>query len=208
MTWLVNTVQEAVQSPLCIDTPNPKVMATGLKLCKYGTPFVNSISLEKERFENVLPVVQEHNCNVVALCMTDKGMPKNKEERMQIVEELVKRLTDAGIEEKRIYIDPCVAPISTDSNAGLAVLETIRDIKKNFGVNTICGMSNVSYGLPVRKLLNRAFAVQLVYAGIDGLITDPLDRLQMGLITAAVATVGKDPFCTKYLKAYRAGLLE
>ncbi len=207
MEWLVNLVKEAVDLPLCIDSPNPQALEAGLALAGGGQPMVNSITAEKERFNSVLPLVQKYGAKVVALCMDDSGMPDTAEQRVAIVRKLVAGLTGAGIREDDIYIDPLVKPISTGDGAGVEVLETISFIRREYpGIHTICGLSNVSYGLPNRRVLNQVFMIQTMTAGMDAYILDPLDRTMMGFVYASQALLGKDPFCSQYLKAHRSGL--
>jgi cobalamin-dependent methionine synthase I len=205
LQWLVETVQSVVDVPLCIDTPNPAAMKVGLSTCKNGQTMINSISAEKERFETMLPLVKKYKCKVVDLCMDDTGMPDLAEDRYPIIDKLAKDLVDAGISPDDVYFDPLVKPLSTSNQAGLEVLATVRYIKQNYPeFHMICGMSNVSYGLPQRKLLNQAYLVQLMTEGMDGFILDPTEKRLMSLFYASQALLGKDNFCMNYLKAYRA----
>ncbi|MEW6624676.1 MAG: methyltetrahydrofolate cobalamin methyltransferase [Bacillota bacterium] len=207
MEWLVRTIQEVIDAPLCIDSPNPKALEVGLSLAKAPKPMVNSITAEKERFAEVLPLVKKYNAKVVALCMDDSGMPETADDRISIVDKLVKDLTDAGVAEDDIYLDPLVKPVSTGDKAGMEVLDTVRYIKEKFPkVHTICGLSNISYGLPNRPVLNQTFMIQTMAMGMDAYILNPLDKRMMGFIYASGALLGKDPFCGKYLSAHRSGL--
>lgn len=209
MEWLVNTVQEAVEAPLCLDSPNPKAIEAGLALAKFGQPMINSITGETERFEQILPLVQKYKAKIVALCMDDNGMPNTAEERMAVVRVLHEKLTDAGVPEEDIYFDPLVKPISVANNAGLEVLETVRLITKEYpNVHKVCGLSNISYGLPNRKVLNRLFVVQTMTMGMDGYILNPLDKTMMGFVHASKALLGQDPFCMGYLTAHRNGVYD
>lgn len=209
MEWLVNTVQEAVEAPLCLDSPNPKAIEAGLALVKFGQPMINSITGETERFEQILPLVQKYKAKIVALCMDDNGMPNTAEERMAVVRVLHEKLTDAGVPEEDIYFDPLVKPISVANNAGLEVLETVRLITKEYpNVHKVCGLSNISYGLPNRKVLNRLFVVQTMTMGMDGYILNPLDKTMMGFVHASKALLGQDPFCIGYLTAHRNGVYD
>lgn len=209
MEWLVNTVQEAVEAPLCIDSPNPKALAVGLKLTKYGQPMINSITDEKERYDAILPLVLEYKAKVIALCHDDTGMPNTAADRMRVVDNLFIKLTSAGIMQEDIYFDPLVKPISAVDGAGLEVLETIKLIKDKYPrVHFACGLSNISYGLPSRKILNRLFVVQTMTLGMDGYILNPTDKGMMGFIYAAKALMGQDEYCGDYLAAYRKGLYE
>ena len=207
MAWLVNIVREAVDVPLCIDSPNPEALEAGLKLATKGRPMLNSITAEPDRFEAVLPIVKNFKAKVVALCMDEEGIPATAEKRIEIARKLVEDLTAAGIAREDIYLDPLVKPISTSDQAGAELIAAVGFIRENFpGVHTICGLSNVSFGLPNRRVLNQAFMVQLMTVGMDSYILDPLDREMMGFFYASKALLGKDPFCTGYLKAHRRGL--
>ncbi|ATW26135.1 methyltetrahydrofolate cobalamin methyltransferase [Candidatus Formimonas warabiya] len=207
MEWLVNTVQEAVQAPLCLDSPNPKAIEAGLALVKYGQPMINSITGEKERYEQILPLVLKYQAKIVALCMDDHGMPETGEDRMKVARALYKGLTEAGVPEEDIYFDPLVKPVSVSNNAGIEVLDTVRLITEEFPrVHKICGLSNISYGLPNRKILNRLFTVLTMGMGMDGYIFNPLDKTMMGFVYGTQALLGKDKFCMGYLTAHRKGM--
>ncbi|MDS1030186.1 methyltetrahydrofolate cobalamin methyltransferase [Bacillota bacterium LX-D] len=210
MQWLVETIQEKVQAPLCIDSPNPKALEVGLSLCKYGQPMINSISDEKERYDAVLPLVLKYKAKIAGLLMDDEiGMPDTAEQRVTIARSLIKKLTDAGVPEDDIYLDPLVKPISAVTNAGMEVLDAIYQIRKEFPkVHGICGLSNISYGLPNRAKLNQAFMVQTMARGMDGYILDPLDKAMMGYYYASIALLGQDEYCMGYLKAHRNGLYD
>jgi len=209
MEWLVKTIQEVVNAPLCIDSPNEKALEAGLALTKTKKPMVNSITAEKERFEMILPLVQKYDAKVVALCMDDSGMPETAEDRIAIVDKLVKDLTSNGVAEDDIYLDPLVKPISTGDKAGIGVLETVRYIRENYPkVHAICGLSNVSFGLPNRKVLNQTFMIQTMLMGMDTYILNPLDKRMMGFIYSSMALLGRDPFCGNYLSAFRSGLYD
>ncbi len=207
MEWLVKTIQQAVTAPLCLDTPNPRAMEAGLALATNGQPMVNSITAEKERFQAILPLILKYRAKVVALCMDDMGMPGTAEERIAVVRRLVADLTAAGVPEDDIYLDPLVKPISTGDRFGWDVLETVRFIKSEFpGVHAICGLSNISYGLPNRKVLNQSFMIQTMTCGMDAYILDPLDEIMMGFVYASQVLLGRDPYCMQYLTAHRQGL--
>jgi len=207
MQWLVENLQQAIKEPLCIDTPNPVVMEGGLSLHKNGQPMVNSISAEKERFEAVLPLVLKYKAKVVALCLDDKGIPDNAEDRIRIIRQLVGDLTEAGVKPDDIYIDPLIKPVSTGDRAGMDALETIYFIKTRYpDVHAICGLSNISFGLPKRKVLNEAFMIQSMAMGMDAYILDPLNKTMMSYLYASLAVLGRDPYCGQYLAAYRRGL--
>ncbi len=208
LTWLVEEVQKEISIPCSIDSPNPKAIEAALKVHN-GTAMINSISLEKERYDNLMPIISGTDLKVVALCMSDDGMPITVDDRMKVADNLVNGLVQNNIPLENIYVDPLVQPLSVDKSYGLEFINTIEKIKKNFdGIHTACGLSNISYGLPGRKLLNRVFIIQAILKGLDGAIINPLDKEMMASIKAAEALAGKDEYCVSYIQAYRSGLFE
>jgi 5-methyltetrahydrofolate--homocysteine methyltransferase len=208
LPWLVETIQGQIETPLCIDSPDPKAIEAAVAVHK-GQPMINSISLEKKRFEEILPLIERSKAKVVALCMTDEGMPKTADERFDVATELIEKLVNAGVPLNDIYVDPLVMAVSTDSSFGVEFLRAVRRIMEGHrGLHTICGLSNISYGLPLRKQINQAFAVMAIAMGLDSLIVDPLDRRMMTNILTAETLMGVDPYCAGYLKAFRDGRFE
>ncbi len=208
MKWLIENVQETVEAPCCIDSPDPKTVQAALEMHK-GIPMINSISLEKERYDALLPIISQNECKVVALCMSDEGMPETADDRFAIADRLVNNLVQKGVSEDNIYLDPLVQPVSTNDIYGWEFLQAIERIMTELkGVHTICGLSNISYGLPKRAILNRAFMVMAICKGLDSAIVNPLDKRMMADIMASEVLIGKDSFCMNYLDAYRASKLE
>jgi cobalamin-dependent methionine synthase I len=205
LTWLVQNVQEAVDAPCAIDSPDPEAIQAALAVHK-GVPMINSISLEKERYDKLLPVIAGTDFKVIALCMSDEGMPQSADQRMAIADKLVNGLVQKGIPLDHIYVDPLVQPVATNSSFGEEFLDAVEKIMTSFeGIHTMCGLSNISYGLPERKFMNQAFMVMAIARGLDGAIINPLDARMMANIVAAEALAGRDSFCMNYLKAFRAG---
>lgn len=209
MKWLVELIQSVSDKPIAIDSPDPKVIEEALTLCK-ATPMINSISMEKDRWEKLLPILANNNAlRVVALCMSDGGMPTSCEDRLKIADQLITGLTAKGLPIENIYVDPLVQPLGTDHTFGIEFLNAVTAIRDKFpGVHLMCGLSNISYGLPARKFLNRIFMAQAICCGLDGAIINPLDKGMMGAIAAAEALAGKDKSSVRYLKAFRGGLIE
>ena len=205
LTWLVKTVQEEVDAPCAIDSPDPKAIEAALAVHK-GTPMINSISLEKDRYDVLMPILAGTDLKVVALCMSDDGMPETVDDRMAIADKLINGLLQNNVKLENIYVDPLVQPLSVNKQFGVEFLNSIEKIMQTFkGIHTTCGLSNISYGLPNRKFLNQMFMVQAIGKGLDGAIVNPLDKNMMANIIAAEALVGKDDYCMKYLQAHRAG---
>ncbi|UCF00719.1 MAG: methyltetrahydrofolate cobalamin methyltransferase [Deltaproteobacteria bacterium] len=205
LCWLVEIVQNAVDLPLCLDSPNPQALAEAIKHHK-GEPMINSISLEKERYEALLPVVTDRPCRVVALCMAETSMPTTVEERVQVGAALINRLTSEGIPVEKIYVDPLVQPVSVDTGMGTAVLGAIDIIMQDFPrVNTICGLSNISFGLPMRKVINRNFLALCMASGLSAAILDPTDEQLMATLLSVEMLLGGDEYCENFIGAYQSG---
>lgn len=209
LEWLVNTVQAVVDTPLSIDSPNPEAISRALKANKNMKPLINSITDEKERFDAVLPLILEYNTGIVALCMDDAGMPETVEDRVTIAERLIEKLVKQGVLLNDIYMDPMIRPIGTGSQYGVVALDTIRKLRAEFpDVHITCGLSNISFGIPARKVMNQAFLIAAMTAGMDGAILDPLDNKLMTFVYAVEALLGKDEYCMNYLMKFREGLFE
>jgi len=207
LCWLVQTVQGAIDIPLSLDSPNPIALTEAMKL-HVGEPMINSISLEKDRLNALLPIVASQACSVVALCMAETSMPTTTEERINVGSELIDKLNGSGVPLDKIYVDPLVQPVSVDTNMGLATLGAISQIMSKYaGVNTICGLSNISYGLPERKLINRNFLALAIAHELNAAILDPTDNLLMATMYTVEMLMGKDEYCGNYIDAYEKGII-
>ena len=207
MEWLVEIVQEAVDRPLAIDTVDPQVLEAGLAKHR-GSALVNSISGEERRLNSFLSLAEKYHSSCIALAMGQEGIPKRAEQRLEVCQMILRRAQQWGIGKERIYFDPLVLPLSADPGQGLIALETLRLIKSNIAdAKTILGLSNISYGLPKKALINRVFFSMCLAAGLDSVILDPLDRKLLSVLRAAEALLGRDQYCKRYLKAYREGKL-
>lgn len=208
--WLVKTVQEAVDVPLCIDSPNAKEIERGLEVYNWdkGKVLINSITGEKEKIDRLLPTIKKYKCAVVALTIDERGIPDNSETRVEIAKKLIKILTDNGLPLEDIFIDPLVVPIGTNDKNGLLVMETIRSVKEAYPeVKIVTGLSNISFGLPERKLINQVFMILTMGYGMDAAIIDSTDKRMMAMIKTATTLLGEDSFCGGYIQAYRGGKL-
>jgi cobalamin-dependent methionine synthase I len=207
LNWLVEMVEAAVEVPLSLDSPDPNVLLAMTKKAK-KKPMINSTTAEKPRFDAMREVMQQRECEIVALCMDERGVPGTADQALENAHFLVTSLTQLGVPIERIHLDPMIQPISVNNRNGVLALETIRRIHREFpGVKTICGLSNVSFGLPRRFLVNRTFLVLCIGAGLTGAIVDPLDRKIMTNLLVTETLAGRDEYCMRYLKANRAGTL-
>ncbi len=208
LCWLVETVQEAVDLPLCLDSPDPKALSEAIKRHR-GVPMINSISLEKDRFDAMMPIITAQPCMIVALCMAQTSMPVTVGGRVKAGAELIGKLSAEGVAMENIFIDPLAQPVSIDTNAGHVVLDVIKTFMSDFpGVNTICGLSNVSFGLPARRLINSTFLSLCIFQGLSAAILDPTDPLMTATLFSAEMLLGRDEFCEKYIDAFQRGCLD
>ena len=206
MAWLVKIVQGRVNVPLSIDSPNPLAIEAGLKVHQ-GQAIINSTTAEPDRIEKIFPLAHKYNAGVIALCIDEKGMPRTAQDRFDIAKKLFKMAFDYKIPPEDLYIDPLVRPVATEPEQVEEFLESLRMIKTLKGVKTICGLSNVSFGLPDRKLLNATFAVMALAAGLDAAILDPTDKAVLAGIKAAEALLNHDEYCLNYITAHRENKL-
>jgi len=205
LSWLVKTVQDEVDAPLCLDSANPQALATAIQEIKQ-IPMINSISGEAARLDGILPLVSKHGCSVIALAMDEKGIPKGVDERLTVIRRLIDRTRNSGLPDEKVYIDPLVMTLSTNTDSGVIALETMRAVRAEFPKARLCaGLSNISFGLPARHLVNRVFLTLALAAGLDAAILDPFDRELRGEMLAAELVLGRDRHCLNYTRSYREG---
>src|SRR5680860_555660 len=167
---------------------------------------VNAAARIGHEMEDMMPFLRGKECEVIALCMDDTGLPESAEAVAERAQRLIKGLKGVGFPEERIHVDPLIQPISTDQTKGLMTLEAVARIREESPeVHFTCGLSNISYGLPVRQVINRSFLALLMGAGLDGAIIDPLDQKLMAAVKAVDMLLANDEFCGAYLEAVRAG---
>jgi cobalamin-dependent methionine synthase I len=206
LSWLVALVQGVTDVPLSLDSADPAALSKALPLCK-ERPIVNSISDESARLA-LLPLLKEHKPKLIVLCMSESGPPSGVEDRVEVASKLVDRLTAEGFALDDLLVDACVMPAATSQDQGLKLMTAIRQIADRYpGIHFSAGVSNVSFGLPQRKLLNQSFMLLLMAHGLDAAIVDPCDQQLIANILAAEALLGRDEYSGEYLRAYRQGRL-
>jgi 5-methyltetrahydrofolate--homocysteine methyltransferase len=196
----VQAVTQTVDTPLCLDSANPEALEAALKVYK-GKPLINSVTGEERSLAKVLPLVKEYGAAVIGLVQDDEGIPKDSERRVAVAHKIVERAEAAGIAREDIIIDCLAFAVGADTRSGPAVLEAIRKIKAELGVNLTLGASNVSFGLPDRNLLNNAFVVMAVAAGVTCLIVD-VAKVRPAVL-AVDLFLGRDKYARRYIEAYR-----
>jgi 5-methyltetrahydrofolate--homocysteine methyltransferase len=196
----VQAVMSMVDVPLCIDSNNPAALEAAVKIYK-GKPLVNSVTGEERSLARVLPMVKEYKAAVVGLVQDDEGIPKDANRRLTIAHKIVERAETMGISRENIVIDCLAFAVGADTSSGLAVIEAIRKIKAELGVNMTLGASNISFGLPDRELINNAFVAMTIVAGITCLITDAAKVRSTVMATDLI--LGRDKHARRYIGAYR-----
>jgi len=208
MEWLVETVQAVTDKPLAIDSDLPSVIEAALGKFRGDRVMINSVNAEPEKLESIGSLAAAHQALLVALVMGMGGIPNNVEERLTNCDVIMSHLTRLGLGEEQVFFDPLVLPTAVDSSQALVTLKTIEGIKSRYpSAKTVMGLSNISYGLPNRRLVNRAFLLMAAYAGLDAVILNPLDAKIMSFVKVADMLTGKDTACKGYIKAHRRGLL-
>ena len=207
MTWLVETIQTVTKTRLCLDSPNPQALLSGIQSAA-RLPMINSVSGERNRIEEVLPIACEHGTDLALLALDDNGVPETSRERLDIVGRLVSMAREGGLRDNQLFVDPLITTIATRGDSGRIALETIREIRVQFPeVHIICGLSNISFGQPSRTLINQAFAALAIEAGLDSAIMDPADRGLRNIIYGTDLVLGADPDCLRYIQAHRSGVI-
>ncbi len=207
MEWVVGLVYDELGEDvrICIDTPNSKAMAAGLKMVK-GNAMLNSVNNDP-RHKDMIDIAAQHQCDIIGLPMGAKvGMPKTVEERMEETDILVCSLQEAGIDLSRLYVDTIVMTIGSNQEQGRYIIETTRQIKQRYGdkgVKTSVGLSNISFGLPKRTLLNQAFLAMLLEADLDMAVIDSRDEGMMSMLRASDAILGYDANALRYVRHVR-----
>ncbi len=208
LIWLIENIQSVVDTPLCLDSANPEALKVAIKAVD-KTPMINSISGEPDRLEKILPLVAEHGCEVIALAMDEKKIPETYDKRIEVVEKVMEAVHAAGVPDDKVYVDPLAMTIATANQSAVIACETIRAIHATYPeVHFTMGLSNISFGLPARKQINRGLLIMAMQAGLDSAIMDPLDKdLQAAIVTTEML-LGQDEYCMNYLRASRKGLFE
>lgn len=192
MRELCTRIQALVDVPLCIDSSVPGALQAGLEACE-GRPLLNSVTGEEERLELVLPLVKKYNVPVVAISNDDTGISEDPDVRFAVAKKIVQRAADFGIPAHDIVVDPLVMPVGAMASAGQQVFALVRRLRDELGVNTTCGASNISFGLPNRHGVNAAFLPMAIGAGMTSAIMNPVRAQEMEAIRAANLMMNHDP---------------
>lgn len=209
MDWAMSVIQsEILDANICIDSPSSLAVEAALRAYhSKGTLMINSISGEEARISRILPLAIKYKTKLIALTMSESGMPNTADERFAIAKNIYDRVKADGFNTEDLYFDPLIRPIATEPDQAVEFLKSISLIKKLGGAKTVCGLSNVSYGLPNRRLINATFLSMAIHAGLDAAILDPLDKQITSGLRASKALTCKDEYCSEYIRAFREGKL-
>lgn len=202
MVKCIELVQAISDIPLCIDSSVVPALIAGVKAAK-GRPIINSVTGEEDRLESILPVVAEYDVPVIAISNDESGISYDPKVRFEVAKKIVKRAESYGIKPEDVIIDPLAMPVGAVNSAGLDLFTIVRMISEELGCNTVCGASNISFGLPNRHLINGTFIPMAIAAGMTCAITNVLEKEVREAVWAADVLMGVDPDCGRYLSAIR-----
>ncbi len=205
LQWMLNLVQEESDTPICLDSPSPDTIVKAMPFVK-KPGLINSVSMESDKIAKIFPAIADTEWACVALCSDENGIPETAEERLAVFDRIIAEADKYGISHDRLYIDPLVEMLCTAEDGISTIVETIKAIRaRDSKVHIIGAISNISFNLPVRALINQTFATLAISAGMDAGILDPTNRGLRGAIYATEACMGLDEYCMEYIGAFRKG---
>ncbi|NLN40497.1 MAG: dihydropteroate synthase [Clostridiales bacterium] len=202
MVKLITELQAMVNTPLQIDSTNPEVIEAAVRIYN-GKPIINSVNGEKKSMEAIFPIARKYGACVVGLTLDENGMPNTAQERLEIAKKIVYTALEYGVPKENIIIDTLVLSAATNQESIIETLKAVEMVKAELGVNTMLGISNISFGLPKRSLLNRTFLAMALNSGLDAAIIDPLDNSMMATIDAYRVLANKDSYGMEYINKHR-----
>jgi 5-methyltetrahydrofolate corrinoid/iron sulfur protein methyltransferase len=202
--WLIETIQEVTDKAICIDSSKPQVIESGLKKAN-GQVIINSTTADLEKLGIIVPLAKKYNARLIGLTISAKGIPQNKDQRLELAAQIVAYCAENGFPVENLYLDPIAMPINVAQGQQKEILESIHEFKVIFDPppQTIIGLSNVSQGASTRSLINRTFLTMAIGFGLDAAILDPLDSELMDTAITSDLILNKHIYCDKYLDAYR-----
>ena len=204
MPWLVESVQEVTDKPLCLDSSKPQVIEAGLKAAKNKT-IINSVTADSEKLDIIVPLAKQYGSQLIGITISKKGIPQNKDQRLELAATIVSSCVDKDFPVENLYLDPIVLPVNVAQAQLSDILESIREFKviSDPPPKTTLGLSNVSQGTNARSLINRTFLVMAIAYGLDSAIVDPKDTQLMEAMITAELILNKNIYCDSYLGAYK-----
>ena len=206
LKWMIDCIQEATDLPIAVDSPSADVLLEVFPYVK-KPGIINSVSGEGDKIEKIFPAIADTKWQVIALLSDDTGIPKNASDRLKVFDKIMAKAKEYGIKPNRIHIDPLVEMLCTSENGIETNTDVITSVREQYPtIHITAAVSNISFNLPVRKMVNLGFTVLAMNAGLDSAILDPTNRDMMGVIYATEALLGEDDYCMEYISAYRQGI--
>ncbi len=206
LKWMIDCIQEVTDLPISLDSPSADVIAEVFPYCK-KPGLINSVSGEGDKVDKIFPLIADTKWEVICLLSDDTGIPKSAADRLKVFDYIMAKAKEYNIKPSRLHIDPLVEMLCTSEDGIAMNVEVISTIRKQYpDIHIIAAVSNISFNLPVRKMVNLGFTVLAMNAGLDSAILDPTNRDMMGVIYATEALLGLDDYCMEYISAYREGI--
>ena len=206
LKWMIDCIQEVTDLPIAVDSPSADVIKEAYKFCK-KEGIINSVSGEGDKVDTIFPLIADSKWGVICLLSDDTGIPKTAADRLKVFDYIMSKAKEYNISPDRLYIDPLVEMLCTSEDGMAMNVEVMSTIRKQYpDIHLVAAVSNISFNLPVRKLVNLGYTVLAMNAGLDSAILDPLNRDMMGVIYATEALLGLDDYCMEYIGAYREGI--
>lgn len=206
LKWMIRCIQEATELPVSLDSPSADVLLQTFPCCR-RPGLINSVSGEGDKIDKIFPAIADSGWEVICLLSDDSGIPRTAADRLKVFEYILKKAEEYRIDVRRLHIDPLVEMLCTSEDGIAMNTEVIRTIRKRCpNIHITAAVSNISFNLPVRKMINLGFTVLAMNAGLDSAILDPTNRDMMGVIYATEALLGQDDYCMQYIGAYRDGI--
>ncbi len=206
LNWMIDCIQEVTDLPISVDSPSPDVLLEVFPYCK-RPGLINSVSGEGDKIDKIFPAIADTKWEVICLLSDDTGIPKCAADRLKVFDKIMAKAKEYGIAPSRMHIDPLVEMLCTSENGIETNTEVISTVRSQYpDIHITAAVSNISFNLPVRKMINLGFTVLAMNAGLDSAILDPTNRDLMGVIYATEALLGEDEYCMEYIGAYREGI--
>ena len=206
LKWMIDCIQEVTDLPISVDSPSPDVLLQVFPYCK-RPGLINSVSGEGDKIDKIFPAIADTKWEVICLLSDDTGIPKCAADRLKVFDKIMAKAKEYGIAPSRMHIDPLVEMLCTSENGIETNTEVISKVRSQYpDIHITAAVSNISFNLPVRKMINLGFTVLAMNAGLDSAILDPTNRDLMGVIYATEALLGEDEYCMEYIGAYREGI--
>ncbi len=206
LKWMIDCIQEVTDLPISLDSPSADVLAQVFPYCK-RPGLINSVSGEGNKIDTIFPAIADTKWQVICLLSDDTGIPKSAADRLRVFDHIMEKAKEYGIKPNRLHIDPLVEMLCTSEDGIAMNVEVISTVRERYpNIHITAAVSNISFNLPVRKMINLGFTVLAMNAGLDSAILDPTNRDMMGVIYATEALLGRDDYCMEYIEAYRDGL--